>query len=81
MIESKPDHFLDDLQLNNPCGLSSEGTDFFYPYQCFFIDSFCSCLLFLYLLLLLLLLVYIELDICMHHSMCLSCTQKMTDLD
>ena len=59
MIESKLDHFLDDLRLNNPWP-ELRRYRFSLPILMFFIDSFCSCLLFVCLLLLL---VYIELDI------------------
>ena len=76
VIESKPDHFLDDLRLNNPWP-ELRRYRFSLPILMFFIDSFCSCLLFVCLLLLL---VYIELDIYIYiyiHSMFLSCTQKI----
>ena len=59
VIELKPDHFLGDLRLNNPW-LELRRYRFSLPILMFFIDSFCSCLLFVCLLLLL---VYIELDI------------------
>ena len=51
VIESKPDHFLDDLRLNNPWP-ELRRYRFSLPILMFFIDSFCSCLLFVCLLLL-----------------------------